>query len=273
MMDCKKALEETAGDLEKAVDVLRTKGAAKADKRAGREASQGLIGHYLHHDGQLGVLVELNCETDFVARTEDFKTLARELAIHIAAKNPLAVRIEDLPAETVARERQVYEAQVAEQKKPENIRAKIVEGMIKRFYEENVLLEQTFVKDDKRTVGELVKISGESFAGTRGAGGGIDFSVIDQLGDELKHVAGLGVQLGLVVGGGNILRGTAASEQGMDRVSADYMGMLATVINALALQVIFEGGTGNPYFSTDTAAVLRALEIESNVLLKATNVD
>src|SRR5712691_2201345 len=133
MMDCKKALEETAGDLEKAVDVLRTKGAAKADKRAGREASEGLIGHYVHHDGKIGVLVELNCETDFVARTED------------------------LPAETVARERQVYEAQVAEQKKPENIRAKIVDGMIKKFYEENVLLEQKFVKDDKRTVGELVK--------------------------------------------------------------------------------------------------------------------
>src|SRR2546425_542473 len=110
MMDCKKALEETAGDLEKAVDVLRTKGAAKADKRAGREASEGLIGHYVHHDGKLGVLVELNCETDFVARTEDFKTLARDLAIHIAAKNPLAVRIEELPPETVARERQVYAA-------------------------------------------------------------------------------------------------------------------------------------------------------------------
>ena len=163
MMDCKKALEETAGDLEKAVDVLRTKGAAKADKRAGREASEGLIGHYLHHDGQLGVLVELNCETDFVARTDDFKTLARELAIHIAAKNPLAVRIEDLPAETVARERQVYEAQVAEQKKPENIRAKIVDGMMKKYYEDNVLLEQKFVKDDKRTVGELVKeLSGKT---------------------------------------------------------------------------------------------------------------
>ena len=158
----------------------------------------------------------------------------------------------------------------------------------------------------------LLKISGEAFAGPRGAGGGIDFAFIDQLGDELKHVAGVGVQLGLVVGGGNILRGTAASEQGMDRVSADYMGMLATVINALALQdilekkgvdtrvmtairmeelaepyirrravrhlekgrmVIFAGGTGNPYFSTDTAAVLRALEIEAKVLLKATNVD
>ena len=151
MMDCKKALEETAGDLEKAVDVLRTKGAAKADKRAGREASEGAIGTYLHHDGKMGVLVELNCETDFVARTEDFKALARDLAVHVAATNPLAVRIEDLPPEVVQRERQVYEAQVAEQKKPENIRAKIVDGMLKKFYEENVLLEQKFVKDDKRT--------------------------------------------------------------------------------------------------------------------------
>lgn len=157
MMDCKKALEETGGDLEKAVDVLRKKGAAKADKRAERMASEGLIGHYVHHDGKTAVLVELNCETDFVARTDDFKVLARELAMHIAATRPLAVRVEDLPPETVARERQVYEAQVAEQKKPENIRAKIVDGMMKKFYEENVLLEQKFVKDDKRTVGELVK--------------------------------------------------------------------------------------------------------------------
>jgi len=157
MMDCKKALEETGGDLEKAVDVLRKKGIAKADKRAERVASEGLIGHYLHHDGKTAVLVELNCETDFVARTEDFKTLARELAMHIAAARPLAVRVEDVPPETVARERQVYEAQVAEQKKPENIRAKIVDGMMKKYYEDNVLLEQKFVRDDKRTVGELVK--------------------------------------------------------------------------------------------------------------------
>src|SRR5881296_47426 len=157
MMDCKKALQETGGELEKAIDLLRQRGSAKADKRAGREASQGLIGSYVHHDGKIGVIVELNCETDFVARTEDFKTLARDLAVHIAATNPLAVRVEGLPAEVVARERQVYEAQVAEQKKPENIRAKIVDGMMKKFYEENVLLEQKFVKDDKRTVGELVK--------------------------------------------------------------------------------------------------------------------
>ncbi len=157
MMDCKKALEETGGDLDKAVDVLRKKGAAKADKRAGREASEGVIGSYIHHDGAIGVLVELNCETDFVARTEDFKALAKDVALHVAAAKPLAVRIEDLPADLVERERQVYQAQVAEQKKPENIRGKIVDGMLKKFYEENVLLEQKFVKDDTRTVGDLVK--------------------------------------------------------------------------------------------------------------------
>jgi elongation factor Ts len=157
MMDCKKALEETGGDLEKGVDLLRQKGAAKADKRAGRDASEGLIGSYIHFDGSVGVLVELNCETDFVARTEDFKTLAKDLALHIAAANPLAVRVEDIPAEVVQRERQVYESQVAEQKKPEAIRGKIVEGMLKKFYEDRVLLEQKYVKDDKRTVGDLVK--------------------------------------------------------------------------------------------------------------------
>lgn len=157
MMDCKKALEETDGDLEKAVDVLRQKGAARADKRAGREASEGLIGSYVHHDGGIAALVELNCETDFVARLADFKTLAKELAMHVAATRPLAVRIEDLSPEVVQRERQVYEAQVADQKKPENLRTKIVDGMMKRFYEERVLLEQKFFKDEKRTVGELVQ--------------------------------------------------------------------------------------------------------------------
>src|SRR6266581_1957898 len=163
MMDCKKALEQTGGDLEKAIDLLRKTGAAKADKRAGREASEGVIGSYIHHDGAIGVLVELNCETDFVARTEDFRTLAKELAVHIAATRPLAVRIEDLPPEVVQRERKVYEAQVAEQKKPEHIRGKIVDGMMKRFYEDHVLLEQKFVKDDTRSVGELVKeLSGKT---------------------------------------------------------------------------------------------------------------
>ena len=157
MMDCKKALQETGGELEKAIDLLRQKGAAKAEKRAGREASEGMIGSYVHHDGSVGVLVELNCETDFVARTEDFKALAKELAVHIAAAKPIAVRIEDLPADVMQRERQVYEKQVAEQKKPAALQGKIVDGMMKKFYEENVLLEQKYVRDDKRTVGELVK--------------------------------------------------------------------------------------------------------------------
>ena len=157
MMDCKKALQETGGDLEKAVDLLRQRGAVKAEKRAGREASEGVIGSYVHHDGSIGVLVEVNCETDFVARTEDFKVLAKDLAIHIAATRPLAVRVDDLPPTVVERERQVYEALVKEQEKPEAIRAKIVEGMMKKFYEETVLLEQKFAKDDKQTVGELVK--------------------------------------------------------------------------------------------------------------------
>jgi elongation factor Ts len=163
MMDCKGALQETGGDMDKAVDILRAKGAAKAEKRAGREASEGWIGSYVHHDGSVAVLVELNSETDFVARTEDFKILAKEIAVHVAATKPLAVRVEDLPADVVQRERQVYEAQVAEQKKPENIRGKIVDGMMKKFYEDNVLLEQKFVKDDKRTVGDLVKeLSGKT---------------------------------------------------------------------------------------------------------------
>ncbi len=107
MMDCKKALQETGGDLEKAVDLLRQRGAVKAEKRAGREASEGVIGSYVHHDGSIGVLVEVNCETDFVARTEDFKVLAKDLAIHIAATRPLAVRVDDLPPTVVERERQV----------------------------------------------------------------------------------------------------------------------------------------------------------------------
>src|SRR5256712_2962216 len=157
MMDCKSALQETGGGLEEAGDILRKKGAGKAERRAGREASEGWIGSYVHHDGSVAVLVELNSETDCVARTDDFKALAKEIAVHVAATKPLAVHIEDLPADLVQRERQVYESQVAEQKKPESIRAKIVDGMMKKFYEENVLLEQKFVKDDKVTIGDLVK--------------------------------------------------------------------------------------------------------------------
>jgi len=157
MMDCKRALEEAGGDLEKAVDVLRKKGAAKADTRAGREASEGLVEAYIHFNGRVGVLVEVNCETDFVARTEDFKQLVRDVALHIASAKPLAVRVEDLPPELVERERKIYEAQAAEEKKPDAVRAKIIEGRLKKFFEDAVLLEQKFVKDDTRTVGDLVK--------------------------------------------------------------------------------------------------------------------
>jgi len=157
MMDCKRALEETGGDLDKAVELLRTKSIAKADKRAGRHAAEGLIDAYVHFNGKVAVLIELNCETDFVARTDAFRQLARDLALHVASQAPLAVKIEDLPPAVVDSERRIYEAQVIEQKKPEDIRAKIVEGMLRKFYEERVLYEQKFVKDDARTVGDMVR--------------------------------------------------------------------------------------------------------------------
>ena len=163
MMDCKKALAESGGDFDKATEWLRAHGAARAEKRAERTAKQGLIETYVHHSGKLGVLVELNRETDFVARTDDFKQLARDVAMHIAASAPLAVSVEELPAEVVERERRIYTEQVAQEGKPEAIRAKIVEGKLKKFYGEAVLLEQPYVKDDTRTVGELVKdVSGKT---------------------------------------------------------------------------------------------------------------
>lgn len=157
MMDCKKALEEAGGDMAKAEEVLRVKYAGKAEKRAARAAGEGLIESYVHFNGKVGVLVELNSETDFVARTDDFRQLAKDVALQIASAKPVAVRVEDLPPEVVERERRIYEAQVTEQKKPEHIRPKIVEGMLKKFYQESVLLEQTFIKDDTQTVGDLVR--------------------------------------------------------------------------------------------------------------------
>ena len=163
MMDCKKALAESGGDFAKAIEWLRAHGVARADKRAGREAKQGLVHSYVHHSGKIGVLLELNCETDFVARTDDFKQLARDVAMHIAAAAPLAVSADQLPAEVIERERRIYTEQVAQEGKPEAIRAKIVEGKLKKFYSEAVLLDQPFVKDDTRTVGEVVKeVSGKT---------------------------------------------------------------------------------------------------------------
>ncbi len=156
MMECKKALAEAGGDMEKATDILRKRGMAKAEKRAARTAREGLIGHYVHFNGKVGVLVDLNCETDFVARTEDFQTLAKDLSLHIASAKPVAVSADDLPEALVAKEREIIQAQVAESGKPEAVWEKIVEGKMRKFCKELVLLDQPFVKDDKVSVGQLV---------------------------------------------------------------------------------------------------------------------
>jgi elongation factor Ts len=157
MMDCKRALEEAGGDMDKASEILRKKGIAKAEKRAGKVAAQGVVVSYLHHNGQVGALLELNCETDFVARTEAFQQLARDIALHVASADPIAVNPEDVPAELLERERRIAEDQVAQEGKPENIRGKIVEGKLKKFVAERTLVEQPFVRDDKKTVGQLIK--------------------------------------------------------------------------------------------------------------------
>src|SRR5262245_24633910 len=144
MMDCKAALEEANGDLDQAAEILRKKNITKADKRADRQALQGVIESYVHFNGRVAVLVEVNCETDFVARTDDFKALAKDLALHIASAAPIAVRIEDVPQDVLDQEKRIYEAQVAEEKKPDAVKQKIVEGRLKKFFQERVLLEQAF---------------------------------------------------------------------------------------------------------------------------------
>ncbi len=162
MMDCKKALEEAGGDMDKAAEILRKKGIAKAEKRAGRVAAQGVVVSYIHHNGQVGVLLELNSETDFVARTEAFQQLARDIALHVASADPIGVTPEDIPAEVLERERRIAEEQVAAEGKPENVRARIVEGKLKKFVAERTLTEQPYVKDDSKTVGQLIKeVSGK----------------------------------------------------------------------------------------------------------------
>jgi len=156
MMDCKKALSESNGDMEKAVDILRAKGASKAAKRAERSANQGVIGSYIHFDGRTAVIVEVNCETDFVANTDAFKALAKDLALHIASAAPLAVSPDDIPADVVARERAIYEQQVKDEGKPEAIAGKIVEGKLQKFFKESTLLAQAFVKDPDKTIEQLI---------------------------------------------------------------------------------------------------------------------
>ena len=157
MMDCKKALIETDGDVDKAVDYLKQKGIAKAEKRAGRTAAQGVIESYVHFNSRVGVMVELNCETDFVARTDDFKALAKDIALHVASARPMAVTADEIPESVIEHERSIFEAQVTESGKPEAVHAKIVDGKMRKFLQEQVLLDQMFVKDDKQSVGELVQ--------------------------------------------------------------------------------------------------------------------
>ncbi|MCW5205322.1 translation elongation factor Ts [Desulfobulbus sp. F5] len=162
MMDCKKALAETQGDMEKAVDYLRQKGLAVAAKRSGRVTSEGVVECYIHGVGKLGVMVEVGCETDFVAKTDEFKAFAKDVAMHIAAANPVAIRREDIPQDIVSREREVYISQIKEEEaktgkaKPENIVGKIVDGKIDKFVAENCLLEQKFVKNPDVSIQDLL---------------------------------------------------------------------------------------------------------------------
>jgi elongation factor Ts len=157
MMDCKNALEEASGDLNKAVEILRSKGAAKAEKRSGRTTSEGVIGSYIHHNGKIAVLVELNCETDFVARTDDFQQLGKFVAEHVAAAAPLAVDKDQIPSDKVESERRIFVEQVRASGKPENMIEKIVDGKIEAYYKDVALLHQAWVRDPKKTIGDLVK--------------------------------------------------------------------------------------------------------------------
>ena len=156
MMDCKKALMETNGDMEKAVDYLREKGIAKAAKKAGRIAAEGIVDSYIHMGGKVGVLLEVNCETDFVARGEQFKELVHDIALQIAAANPSYVTVDEVPADVIEKEKEILRAQAIEEGKPEKIIEKMVEGRIKTFYDENCLVCQKFVKDPSKTIEQLV---------------------------------------------------------------------------------------------------------------------
>ena len=159
MMDCKKALIETEGNLDKAIDFLREKGLAAAAKKAGRIAAEGVVEAYIHAGGRIGVLVEINCETDFVAKTDGFKSLARDIAMQIAAANPTCVRREEVPAEVLEHEREVLRAQALNEGKPANIVEKMIVGRVDKYYKEVCLMEQTFIKDNDKTITQLINES------------------------------------------------------------------------------------------------------------------
>ncbi len=156
ILDCKKALEECGEDVEKAIDYLREKGIAKAAKKAGRAATEGLVFSYIHMTGKIGTLLELNCETDFVARTDEFQTLGKEIAMHIAAASPYYISPEDVPAEDLEREKEIYRKQALEEGKPERIVDKIAEGRLKKFYENTCLLEQAWIRDPDKKIKDLI---------------------------------------------------------------------------------------------------------------------
>jgi elongation factor Ts len=156
VLDCKKALVECAGNVDEAIDLLRKKGLAKAAKRTGRATAEGLITSYIHPGGKIGVLVDVNCETDFVARTEDFQNLAKEIAMHIAAMNPLAVTREDVPADIIEKEKEILRAEAETSGKPEKVLGKIVEGRLEKFFIEHCLLEQAYIKNPEITVKDLI---------------------------------------------------------------------------------------------------------------------
>lgn len=171
VLDCRDALREADGSIDKAVEILRKKGLAKAEKKVTRETDQGRVESYVHLGGRIGVLLEIKCETDFVARNETFRSLARDLCMHIAAMKPISVSKESVPQEILEREKSIYRESDELKSKPENVREKIVEGRLKKFYADSVFLEQPFVKDEKMTVGEYIKQNiakfGENIAVTR----------------------------------------------------------------------------------------------------------
>ena len=182
MMDCKKALEESGGDIEKAIEYLRKKGIASAQKRSGKAAKEGAIISYIHPGNRLGVLLELNCETDFVAKTEDFQRLAKDIAMQVAASNQMTVSREQIPQEKVDKEMEIYRTQARNEKKPEPVVEKVAQGRLDKFFQESVLLEQNFIKDTSKTVRDFLLEA----AGRLGENIAVRRFVRFQLGEEVS---------------------------------------------------------------------------------------
>ena len=352
-MDCKRALTEADGDIDKAIAILREKGLAAAAKKSGREAREGLVSSYIHTGGRVGVLIEVNCETDFVARTDEFQKLVRDLAVQVAGLSPIYVDAEHIPPADLAAKQAELLADEATQKKPENIRQQIVDGQLKKWYSVVCLYDQPF-RDEERTVRDLIT---EKIA-TIGENIRVRRFTRSRSGRSCDRAPRSGRRRRCATAGScsscrarrcSATARTASTRRsarssparsrrstawvsrsaswsvaatssagwrrrraGMDRATGDYIGMLATVMNGLALQdaleragvptrvmtaiamnevaepyirrrairhlekgrvALFVAGTGNPYFTTDTAAALRAVEINAEVLLKATKVD